>query len=484
MSTPSPRVTQRVIDNTLSTPSLPSGIVFVQGITERGPVNDPINLITSWERFQALFGGYISTSDFPLHCKLMLEAGCRLRVNSVKKNALKSTITLENDEGSPDDLVTISSKYPGKAYNELKLVISVPSDSELGDFNLVVKFDGDIVETHENLEVTEESLGSIRSNWVEVTSFEDLTSVTNKVPDFGTFEMEDGSDGDLVADAELSDFSAFDDYEDSYCLLVPDENSQAIHVAGEAYAALRKDLRYYASLATSHDENFIIDDRKTMPTSKYISYTSGGWKITDPVTSQPKNINEVSLFVANFVRVANTEGVWFSFSGPSNVVSRVLSPVNNFGGKAKMGELDQLNRNHINMAINRNGVNMFWGNFTAQRENTHLKFISTHNLVILMGKVLGPTLETFIEKPLDIQLFRQIFLSCEGFMESLVNGRAISEYQWMGDQNASSLADLQVNTAEDIQMGIYKIRLAIVRINPLQEVHLTIELTKAGVTIE
>lgn len=496
MSTPSPKVIQRVIDNTQAVPDLLGGIVFVQGITERGPINDPSKLITSWSNFQNLFGGLIENSDFPLHCKIMLDRGCMLRVNSIKLNALKSKITLTNDEEvEPDDLFTLASKYPGKAYNfddegdilGLRVTTHEPSDDELGDFNMNVYFEGNLVETYENLKVNEIKLSQALANsrWIELDSVEDLTVITNNLfPDFTEWDFDNGSDGDLVTDTELSNFSPFDDYEDSFCLIAPDEHSTVIHTAGVTYAELRGDIRYYGSIPTSDDEGVIITARKELPYSKYASYTSGGFKIFDPLTGTIKNISEVSNFVANFIQVAFTQNLWFSFSGPNSSVPGVLGPVNNFGGKSKSTELDLLNRNHVNMAINRGGVNMFWGNFTAQRENTHLKFISTHNLIIFIGKTLGPTLETFIEKPLDLQLFGEIFQVVRPFLEGLVAGRAIFSYDWQGDQNAPNIDSLQVNDPSDIQMGKYKINLPITRINPLQEIRLTIELTRAGVTIE
>lgn len=495
MSTPAPRITQRVIDNTQSVPNLLDGVVFVQGITERGPVHDPSKIINSWSAFRNLFGGFIEGSDFPLHCKILLDRGCKLRVNSIKNNPTHASVILANDEGSPQNLFTLRAKYPGVAYNfddtgdddkGLLVKAVAPSDSELGGFNLQVYFDGDLVETFENLTTSETGLNTALANskWIELLTMADLTSVTNLVPEFEDYELDNGADGDLVTDTEMADFSAFDPFDDSYCLVAPEEQGSVVHLAGVTYAELRKDIRYYASLATDDDEDVIITGRQSLPYSKFVSYTSGGWVINDPVTGVKKNISEVSNFVANFIKVADESAIWFSFSGPDNPVPGVVGPVYNFGSKAKFNELDLLNRNHINMAINRNGVNMFWGNFTAQRENTHLKFISTHNLILYISKVLGPTLETFIEKPLDIPLFRQIHQVVQPFLDSLVSGRAVFSYAWNGDQNAVNLDSLQVNDPVDIQMGIYKVDLPIVRINPLQEIQLTIELTRAGVTIE
>lgn len=58
-----------------------SGISCVSGVTLRGPFAKPDLLISSWQQFVNIYGGYISSSDFPLLCKRALDMGAQLRVN-------------------------------------------------------------------------------------------------------------------------------------------------------------------------------------------------------------------------------------------------------------------------------------------------------------------------------------------------------------------------------------------------------------------
>lgn len=493
MSTPAPRVQHTLVDRTQTTPDLVSGIAFVQGITKRGPINDPKHLIYSWDHFVTLFGGLISTSDFPLHCKEMLDRGVILRVNSIKVNAVNASVDIQNSDSiAPSTLFTLESKYPGEDYNNLSITTSEPTDSELGDFNMEISFNnGEYVETYENVTVGEDEIITTLANskWVQLQSMGDLSGLSGSdlIPAFSETAFTSGDDGDAELDTALADFSAFDEYEDSIFLSnICDYPADAVILAtaGEAYAASRKDLRYYHSIPTSEDSNTIITARKDLPYSRWISYTSGGWVISHPETGEQVAISEVSHFIANGVQTINLEDWWLSFSGPQKTVPGVLKPEVNFGGKAKFQELDMLNRANVNMAINRYGSNIFWGNFSGQRENTHTKFISTNNLIIYMNKSLGPVLEEYIEQPLDIPLFRTIYHSVTPFLDSLVTGRAIFTYDWLGDQDVTNLDELKVNTAVDIQNGIYKVRLPITRINPLQKFNLVIELSPAGVTIE
>jgi phage tail sheath protein FI len=100
-----------------------------------------------------------------------------------------------------------------------------------------------------------------------------------------------------------------------------------------------------------------------------------------------------------------------------------------------------------------------------------------------MGKVLKPTLEKYIEEPLDLPLFRDIYYVVKPELDSWVTKRAAFTVNWYGDQNASTMADLQINNPTDVQLGKYQVQLAVSVISPLQELTLNITLTKAGVQI-
>lgn len=70
-----------IVETDLSfSPTLPGkGIIGVLGPTERGPVNNPETLITSWPMFHKYFGN-LTADDFTNQCKIALEGGAKLRV--------------------------------------------------------------------------------------------------------------------------------------------------------------------------------------------------------------------------------------------------------------------------------------------------------------------------------------------------------------------------------------------------------------------
>lgn len=74
------RVRFSFTDLTYSVASLLKGVSFVGGITIRGPINNPKDIITSWPQFERIFGGLTPDTDFPLLCRRALQRGGQLRV--------------------------------------------------------------------------------------------------------------------------------------------------------------------------------------------------------------------------------------------------------------------------------------------------------------------------------------------------------------------------------------------------------------------
>ena len=114
-----------------------SGIIFVIGITKRGPVEQPElpeALINSWSQFERLFGGLLETSDFPLLCRRALSRGARLRVCRVDPSSSASVKadakTIQNSDGTPVTLFTVQPKYKGADYNNISIEIKAASQEK------------------------------------------------------------------------------------------------------------------------------------------------------------------------------------------------------------------------------------------------------------------------------------------------------------------------------------------------------------------
>ena len=58
----------------------------------------------------------------------------------------------------------------------------------------------------------------------------------------------------------------------------------------------------------------------------------------------------------------------------------------------------------------------------------------------------------------------------------------MSEYTWIGDQNATGYDDMQVNKEADVRQGKYKAILRFKEIVPMQEIEMTLSIDKVART--
>lgn len=496
------------VTNDAYEPATPSvGILWFEGVTKRGPVNDPKTLITTPKQFRQIYGNIDIASDFPLLCYRALSYGAILRVNRVvgTGSAIASSANVVN---GIIPLFKIYGKNAGADYNNVKVKITAASNLNSAYFNLVVYLINDplVIETYENLTITGHPTVAASTYLDDVNKNSDLISIQyldlsaqvgNLRPDNNAaIDLTGGSDGaapavtNYVGDAATgTGFHAFDGYADSYALACPElsESDMAgLSTGGDAYATLRKDVRFYQHLDNSnHTATALIAEKPSLD-SAHITFTAGGLSITHPISALPVDISELADVLGNMAAIhKSTLKPWNAFFGPQyGVLTGVLGVTNNFGTPAQFADLDILAQHRINMVIKRAGKTMLWDDYTSQVAPSPENFSCVENLIIYLQKTLGPTLELFMGQPTDFTLLRSIYFNIQPSLKVVVDGRGISSWEWQGDQNATSFADLQVNNANDMQMGKVKANLRVVMIAPLKEINVNIILTKAGITFE
>lgn len=420
------------------------------------------------------------------------------------------TTTVAGSAGTPaTPLFQLYSKYPGADYNNLKAVVKTASNQLSSSFNLEISLTNDplVVEVYENLvieghptDTSSDYLNVLINNSTLVTPhYFDLSALTGQLrPSNGTYFFDQGSDGGAVALADYvgtqvaqTGFYAWDQYYDSYAVAYPAVSASdlsGIASAGQAYAALRKDLLYYQHLDNSNTSaSALISEKNTEAqlNSPYIVLLAGGLTVTHPITGLKVEIPEIADVLGNMAYVHTKLGPWLSFFGMNRgVLDGTLGVVNNFGSPALIQDLDLLAVNHINMVINRNGLNMLWDDYTMQSAPSPENFACLMNLIFYIQRSLKPTLESFLGEPTDFTLLKSIYYEVKPFLDSLVVARALSSYRWDGDQFASNFNQLSVNTPENMQLGKISINLRIITVAPLKEISVKIILTQAGVTFE
>lgn len=488
----------------ISTPQ--PGIMYVLGVTKRGPVDQPeLFVINSWSKFERIFGGLLDTSDFPLLCKRALARGARLRVGRIDAAAtpaVKATAkSIANGDGTPVNLFSVQPKYKGADYNNFTIEIKAASNGETNYWNmeLVHANESALNEIYENIPAFNADTANNQTCLDEVKqrsqnfdfTYLDASAATLLVPAVAAADAFTGGvdPAGIVAADYTTAMSTFDAVDDGVIMAAPEQDDDAINAAGITYAATRGDIVFFAHLPNSiTTASALSTERSTIGNdSKYGAFFGGGLRVRDEITLQEKSISEMGDVLGIAAYVHGNFGQWYSLAGSQRgFVPDAIGVVNNFGTPAKFADLNTLANSQINMMVVKNGITQLSGNFSGQYTNNQEKFLSIVFLVIWMKQTLKPILETYLEEPNDPTTFKKIHNHLVPYLDKLLSPsyRALYKYEYNGDQEANSLEDLQVNDPVEVQNGRYTINLKIWPIPSMQELTFNLMLVQGeGVTI-
>jgi hypothetical protein len=516
MNTPS--VKFKTVNLTDSPTEPTNGIVFVLGKAKKGPVNKPSTIITSYERFKDLYGGLINGDMGNVLVKRLLEKGASIRFCRIEHyEDIDDLDTLDLTLASPDETILDSAdnglfelglKYPGAAYNGVKVNILAGSNGSGKYFNILIENpdDSELNELYENLTINGRP-NVENSDYLRVITetsalvnviYKDLSAIAGSgtitpVPTVITYEG--ATDGADIVDVDIIGSSAtstgvhaFNDYDDSYVLIcVIDRVSVAVLNALSAYVAIREDIMHFIHVPNTYTTQETISTFLTSLNiaNKYTAIFGGGIKGLNPISGSVEDLNEIADVAALSVNSDINFGPWYPFSGSNRgIILNSLGVVNNFGSPAKKAELNVLSNLKVNMVINRDKQNKLISNFTSQLENNQESLIGVVKGIMYIKKALRPLLDKYLEEPNDMTTWKTIYYQVKPFLDSMVDRRALYSYQWLGDQDAKTLNDLVVNQAAQVTQGKYKVKLLLSFIPGIQEIEVTLVLTPGNLTFE
>ena len=126
---------------------------------------------------------------------------------------------------------------------------------------------------------------------------------------------------------------------------------------------------------------------------------------------------------------------------------------------------------------------MLWHLFTSQVKQDSERFLSIVRLNLYLKKSLRPIFQKYLEEPNIWNTWNKIWLEIKPILDNLVDEDAMSEYTYMGDQDASSYDQLTVNNEADVRQGKYKVILKYKDIVPMQEVMINIVIDSASKSV-
>lgn len=425
--------------------------------------------------------------------------------------SITALATIQNSTAT--QLMTLTPRGPGTDMNNLVVNFNPPSNNTIGYFDMDIFIIGDpfSVETYKNLQflaVATTSLQTglndlVQSALVSFTcpSLTSLTTATQLTPSYSSYAYSGGTDGSAVTandylgdSAGINGLYSFNAYSDMVAICAPEKIiTDLTYSAGlVAYIEGRKDMVGLLSTGNGNTTANAIETavQALSMDSSYMGLYGGGIQCINSLSGANVSIGELGDVMALITYTHTNFGTQYSFAGQNRgIVYSTLGPVNNFGGFGQKADLNQLANARVNMIINRNSLNMLWGNFTMQKAKSALSFMNVRFLINDIKRWLAPVLESYLEEPNEQSTWLKLYYAVQPSFNALSDSKALQGqegkgWSWQGDQKVTDPNNYLVNNATDVGLGKYVVNLYLRPIVSLQEIKVSIILTPGGISFE
>ena len=578
----SPSVVFKFENNNVQQTTPLLGVSCFLARTEKGPYDDPSELITSFSQFQRIFGKEIVPDGSVSNIEKALVGGSKLRIIRVLgAGAKKGTITkAEDSRVLEEDEIELASAIPGEV--QASEVMKFTSGGTNVSFGLVTKGYGDPIGSGETFKVgfsksvntifyniydangsilesgpvitykTKDAQNKTSVDYLALSNFASnsaylepkMVTTTDKIKSFenlvawlqtsidqtenpltiqvggkeatSTETMFNGTLGtagaDPTADEWIASLDLVKDYTDVYQLacshihqhLKTDQDVLKVHKAAKDMCAELQEYTYYIEVpkyTTHYSEGTQPRNKQSIITwinnclgsignSKYAAYFAGGIKYYNEFGLLTNSDVLGTIFGLGDTSASNY-GPWKSFAGMNRgVIYDGQGPVSpNYGSDSRYNELNELAQMYANMIVIKDTPSsgkqtMLWHCFSSQVKQDSERFLSIVRLNLYLKKSLRPIFQKYLEEPNIWNTWNKIWLEIKPILDNLVDEDAMSEYTYMGDQDASSYDQLSVNNEADVRQGKYRLVIKYKDIVPLQEVTVDIVIDAASQSID
>lgn len=510
------------------------GVSCILARTTQGPFLDPSKVITSYAQFQREFGEEEMADGTVSNIQKALELGSKLRIIRV--------LAGEDEPGSVDkpSIATIGGvefkikpKIISNEDDKYTLKITALTNGTTGyDYTITRKGDGSVVESGAlirykeandkgnavvdynsfssfitNSTIIEPESMDVFNNAIKYLKSLDGTAATSLGIAVTAGESvitpnHEGAEAEPSKEDYIGAIDCLMDYTDPYQIAVSNL---------PAYFTTDSDIyEIYAGIAEKivplQEYTLYVEVPKTKKTvseittwtkaaigaigqSKYVAYFAGGIKYYNDMGTLI-NCDCIGTILGLGDASASNYGPWKSFAGMNRgVIWDGNGPVcPNYGSPSQYDNLNELAQNYVNMIVVKDTASsgkqtMLWHLFTSQVKQDSERFLSIVRLNLYLKKTLRPILENYLEEPNTWGTWKNIWLRVKPILDNLVDQQAMTEYTWMGDQNATSYNDLTVNNEADVRQGKYKVVLKYKDVVPMQEITVNITIDAASQTV-
>lgn len=317
-----------------------------------------------------------------------------------------------------------------------------------------------------------------------------------------------------TSDAWIAAVNAFAEYDEAYQMICSGINQwfkgtaksadlEKVHRAASTRAKTIQDLVYYIEVpkykVTEEGNGTDPMDDEGMKTwtstlvekltnSSYIAYFAGGWKYYD-TNGDLQNCDTLGTVIGLGDASASNYGPWYSFAGQNRGLVRdargIVSP--NYGADANYEKLNEIAENYINISVIKDTRNlgklpMLWHNFTSSADGNSFMFLGVVRCVLYLKKMLKPIMDSYLEEPNTFSTWNTMYYDVKPILDDMVTKNAITEYTWIGDQDATNYDELNVNNEADVRLGKYKAELHFKEVVAMQEIIISLVIDKSSGT--
>jgi len=458
------------------------GIIAVPAITEWGELHTP-KTVSVWSEYVKHFGGYLDDVDDPLLLKRALDAGATLKISRIAHytditdsstlDGVKATGTV----GTDTDGIDFVAASIGAWGNKVTVAIADAANGVTNevDYTISISSNPNLTQIITNV--------AIAPNAEQIAKFNNSSRIVkiaavNGTPVTGSVTLTSGEQDrtaivatDWLGDASTgTGFRAFDEDVDCTKIAIPSQANPAIDTALIAYVDDREDMIALLRTPVGLDGATAVDYREGSGAYSHAAHnswraimTTGGLKITDPISGAVKIIPELPDVMGAMSKRDNNQREWFAAAGPKRgLIKNALGVVVNFGSSAKKSAANKLDVYGINPVINHSSFGLvFWGNSTLTKAPSLLKHANVAELMIFLFRSLKPLTEFETFDPNDIETWKQIHRRVTPLMDFVKDNRGIWDYRYQGDQDVDDVSQVAVNDPDNIDLGLYEFQLIV-----------------------
>ena len=385
------------------------------GITVRGAINVP-TLVSSWQEFLNKFAygmetPFLANSDLAYAVYGFFQNGgtkCYI-IRTASATAAKATAPSKDAQFTAID--------EGTWGNKLTVIISGNTDTTT-NFDITVKFNGDVVEQFANVS-NDETADNYFIEVLESSKFIRATGSLNADDiDSTGFALANGADGitDITdADYEKS-LKYFDSVDDVNLICVPGQVSEAMTKAILAYADTRGNVFAIVDGAKSADVEAIKAFKKKLSAKNGALYYP--WiKVSDPLskTGKLRECPPCGHIMGVYARTIQERGVWKAPAGVEAVLRGAVDVVK----LLVKADCDALNPMGINAITPRANYGIVVWGARSLNADPALKYISDILLNVNIKESIKNGTQWAVFEPNDKLLWNKVKTAVTSFLDGL-----------------------------------------------------------------